>query len=94
MKSAYELAMERLRKSDPDAVVSLTEEQKQKLAEIDATYKSKIAEREIFLSSKLQEAEASGDPIAIEQIRRQIASERERLEAEREEKKEAVRPKG
>lgn len=91
MKSAYELAMERLQKSDPDAVTSLTDEQKKQLAELDATYKSKIAEREIFLSGKLQEAEASGDPTAVAQIRQQIASERERLESERDEKKDAIR---
>jgi hypothetical protein len=44
MKSAYELAMERLAKSDPSAG-PLTAEQKAKLAEIDKVYKGKLAER-------------------------------------------------
>lgn len=91
MKSAYELAMERLKQSDPDAAVSLTDEQKAQLAELDATYRSKVAEREIFLNGKLEEATRSGDAVAVEQIRQQIASERTRLEEEREEKKNQVR---
>lgn len=91
MKSAYELAMERLQKSDPDAVPSLTDEQKKQLAEIDSVYQSKLAEREIFLAGKLQEAQAAGDRVGADQIRQQITSERLRLEEEREEKKNAVR---
>lgn len=91
MKSAYELAMERLKESDPEAARPLTEEQKGRLAELDSVYRSKIAEREIFLNGKLMEATQSGDSVAAEQIRQQIASERERLEEERDEKKNRVR---
>ena len=47
MKSAYELAMERLSKSDPDASKPLTAEKKARLAEVDRVYKGKLAEREI-----------------------------------------------
>ena len=49
MKSAYELAMERLAKESP--VDSITEEQKVAIAEVDKKYSSKIAEREVFLKS-------------------------------------------
>lgn len=91
MKSAYELAMERLAKSDPNASAPLTPEQKERLAEIDRIYKSKIAEREIFLKEKLDEAMAAGKYEEIEQVRKQIASERARFEEEREEEKERVR---
>ncbi|HEU5078157.1 MAG TPA: hypothetical protein VFT72_03045 [Opitutaceae bacterium] len=91
MKSAYELAMERLAKSDPDAATPLTSEQKDRLAEIDRVYKGKIAEREIFLKQKLDEAMANGRLEEIEEVRKQIASERARLEEEREDEKERVR---
>ncbi len=91
MKSAYELAMERLAKSDPTADKPLTAEQKDRLAEIDRLYKGKIAEREIFLQQKLDEAMAAGKYEEIEQVRKQIASERSRFEEEREEEKERVR---
>ena len=91
MKSSYELAMERLQKTDPNAVAPLTDEQKKQLNEVDTIYKSKIAEREIFLAGKLQEARASRDQVGADQIRQQIANERTRLEVERDEKKDAIR---
>ncbi len=91
MKSAYELAMERLAKSDPDAGQPLTTEQKNRLAEIDTVYKGKIAEREIFLKQKLNEAMAQGKLEEIEQVQKQIANERARLEEEREDEKQRVR---
>ena len=59
MKSAYELAMERLAKDSPE--VTLTEDQKAQLAEIDKKYKAKIAEREVYLSDQIAKAEAAGN---------------------------------
>ena len=91
MKSAYELAMERLAESDPSSAKPLTNAQKAKLAEIDTVYQGKIAEREIFLKQKLNEARVNRDLDAIEALRPQIASERKRLEAECEDEKERVR---
>src|SRR5215510_6061769 len=89
MKTAYELAMERLNKSAP--AVKLTDDQKRKLAELDAKYTAKVAEREIFLKEELTKATAKGDVEAMEQIERQIVSEKKSLAAELEEKKEAIR---
>ena len=91
MKSAYELAMERLAKSDPDAGRPLGPEQKARLAEIDRVYQGKIAEREIFLKKQLNDALAAGKPDEVEQVRKQLANERARLEEEREDEKERVR---
>lgn len=91
MKSAYELAMERLAKSDPDGGAKLTPEQKARLAEIDLVYKGRIAEREIFLKKKLDEALADGALDESEKIRAQLAGERVRLEEEREAEKERAR---
>jgi hypothetical protein len=91
MKSAYELAMERLAKSDPDAAKPLTSEQKARLAEIDLIYKGKLAEREIFLKKRLDETLAAGKADDVEKIKTQLASERARLEEEREAEKERVR---
>jgi hypothetical protein len=89
MKSAYELAMERLNKTAPS--VKLTEEQKKEIAELDSLYASKIAQRDIFLKGEIAKAEMSGDFEALEQLQKQLASERKTLNAELEEKKEAVR---
>lgn len=89
MKTAYELAMERFGKSAP--IAKLTNEQKRRLAELDAEYKAKLADREIFLSGKLEKAREAGDAEAYEQIEKQLASDRKSLSAELEEKKERVR---
>jgi hypothetical protein len=91
MKSAYELAMERLAKSDPDAGRPLTAAQKDRLAEIDRVYQGKLAEREIFLKKQLNDAYADRKAEEVQKIKQQIASERSRLEEEREEEKERVR---
>ncbi|HEY0944844.1 MAG TPA: hypothetical protein VGD81_06235 [Opitutaceae bacterium] len=91
MKSAYELAMERLAKSDPGADKPLTPEQKARLAEIDTVYKGKIAEREIFLKKRLEEALAEGKLDEVEKVQTQLQNERARLEEERESEKESVR---
>jgi hypothetical protein len=91
MKSAYELAMERLAKSDPAAGRPLTPEQKARLAEIDRVYRGKVAEREIFLQKQLEEALGAQNFEEAEKIRKQIAGEKARLEEEREEEKERVR---
>ena len=48
MKSAYELAMERMGGSDQ----SLSDEQKKAISEIDVKYKAKIAEKKINLYEK------------------------------------------
>lgn len=91
MKSAYELAMERLSKSDPTSGRPLTAEQKARLAEIDRVYQGKLAEREIFLKKQLNDALADRKAEEVQKISQQISSERVRIEEEREEEKERVR---
>ncbi len=91
MKSAYELAMERLSKSDPQSAEALTPEKRARLAEVDRVYLGKIAERDIFLKQRLEQALAGQDADAVEKIRTQIASERTRLEEDREAEKDRIR---
>ena len=91
MKSAYELAMERLAKSDPEAGKPMSAARKARLAEIDRTYQGKIAEREIFLKQQLNTALAGQKFDDADKLRKQIANEKARLEEEREEEKERVR---
>lgn len=89
MKSAYELAMERLQKQSP--ATKLTTAQKKEIAEIDKRTKAKRAERELFLTGEIAKAEAKGDYEAFEQLRKQLTMDLRRLDAECEEKKEKVR---
>jgi hypothetical protein len=91
MKSAYELAMERLNKSAPS--VKLTAEQKKDIAEIDSVYSAKIAEREIFLKGQLDKAAEKGDFEEMQQLEQQLSRDKRTLQAEMEEKKEKARNK-
>jgi hypothetical protein len=87
MKSAYELAMERLDKTAP--AIKLTASQKKQLAELDSRYAAKIAGREIALNSEI--AGAADDVEKEESLRDQLIGERKKLQAELEAAKEKVR---
>jgi uncharacterized protein YydD (DUF2326 family) len=89
MKSAYELAMERLEKASPS--LSLTEEQKKEIAEIESVYRAKIAEREVFLKDQIRKAQIAGSLEEVQSLEKQLASEMRRLQDEGEAKKEKLR---
>jgi Spy/CpxP family protein refolding chaperone len=89
MKSAYELAMERLQKGAPG--LKLTDEQKAQLAEIDSQFQAKIAEKELFLQEQIGKAIGAGKFDEVEQLQQQLVMERRRLEEDRENKKEKLR---
>ena len=89
MKSAYELAMERLEKTAP--TVQLTDAEKAQIAEIDSTYKARIAEKELFLRGKIKEAGFSGTFEELKKLEKQLATELRRLQQDCEEKKAKVR---
>jgi len=89
MKSAYELAMEKLQKASPS--LSLTDEQKKELAEVDSKYRAKIAEKELFLKEQIRKAQAEGKFEDVESLQKQLASELRRLQEECEAKREKLR---
>jgi len=89
MKSAYELAIERLNKTSP--TVKLTVEQRKQIAELDSRYAAKIAEREISLKDQIAKASEAGDFEKAEQLQQQLVDERKKLQADLEEKKEKSR---
>ena len=81
--------MERLAKNQP--VVTLTEDQKKELAEIDSQFKARIAEKELFLKGEIAKAHASGKFEEIESLEKQLRSEIRRLQEDCETKKEKLR---
>jgi hypothetical protein len=87
MKSAFELAMSRLEKESPTQ--KLTEEQKRRLAEVDAEITAKIAEKKVFLEEEIKKA--AGNPETEAQLRKQLAMEIARLEEKREDQKTKIR---
>lgn len=89
MKTAYDLAMERLSKSSPS--VKLNEEQKREIAELESRCKAKIAEREIALKNEITQAAAAGEAEKAAELEQQLVNERKKLLAGLEDKKDAVR---
>lgn len=90
-KSAYELAMERLKKKDAAegvADVPLSEEQRQAIAEVRKVYEARIAEREILYQSSRHKIR---EPEAAEGLEAEYRRDRERLNDERERKIEEIR---
>jgi hypothetical protein len=88
-KSAYELAMQRLRQKDKEAEVEtrpLTDAQKAAIAEARQIYTAKAAEREILHQAALRKAQSHEEVEALnDNLRRdleRLASERDRKIAE------------
>ncbi len=89
MKSAYELAMERLEKKAP--TVAVTGEQKAQIAEIDSTFKARIAERELFLKEQIGKAREAGKLEEADTLQKQLTIDLRRLQEDAEAKKEKLR---
>lgn len=89
MKTAYELAMDRLAKSSP--AVKLSDRQKQELADLDSRYAAKVAEREIGLNGEIARLQAAGEYEKAAAVEQQLVSERKAIQMELEGKKEKIR---
>ena len=83
------MAMERLEKDSPTQ--ELTDEQKAKLSELSKIYEAKIADKALLLNGEIAKAEAAGEFEQIDQLTKQLVSERKVLEEELEQKKNEVR---
>lgn len=93
-KSAYEIAMERLRKKDKEAGVeerALSEEQRTAIADVRKVYEAKLAEREILHRSALAKAP---DPETYEKLEEEYRRDRERIASDRDRKIEGIRTTG
>lgn len=89
MKSAYEIAMERLEAQAPGQ--QLTDAQKSRIAGIEAKCKADIAAKELLLQGEMAKESAGGASEEIAQIQRQLAAEIRRFEEKRDREKDAVR---
>ncbi len=91
-KSAYELAVERLRLKDREQGIEerpLRDEQRARIAELRRVYEARLAEREILHHSSLRKA--ADDPEAAEKLEEDYRRDRERIASERDRKIEAAR---
>jgi hypothetical protein len=89
VKSAYELAMERLEAKSPG--VQLNDEQKERIAALEAKCKADIAAKELLLRGEIAKAEIAGQFDEVAQLQRQLADEIRRFEEKRDREKDAVR---
>jgi hypothetical protein len=95
-KSAYELALEKLRQRDRDrgetAPAALTDEQKRRIATIRKTYEARLAEREILHRSErervLSDPEGEGK---LDKVEEEFVKDRRRIEERRDREIEAIR---
>ncbi len=90
-KSAYELAMARLRQKDKEAGIeerAVSEEQRAAIAEVRRVYEARLAEREILHQSNRLKAR---DEAALETLEEEYRRDREHLQSERERKIEEIR---
>lgn len=90
-KSAYELAMERLRKKDRDEGVlerPLRDDQREAIAEIRRVADARLAEREILHRSELRR---TSDADVAERLEEEYRRDRERIASDRDGKIERAR---
>jgi len=90
-KSAYELAMERLRKKDKDEGVeerALTPAQREAIAEARKVAEARLAEREILHASKMR---GVLEPEAREALELEYRRDRDRIVSDRDRKIDDVR---
>ncbi len=91
LKSAWELALEKMDQQEELTVVPLTEEKKEAIAEVRRKYQARIAEVEINSGSQLNQAAGAGALEEVEKIRAHIANEKRRLNARMEKEIEEIR---
>jgi hypothetical protein len=91
LKSSYELAMERLKKSDAEAGIErapVTDAQKAAIAEIRNFYEAKLAELDVLHHGRMQTTADPSERAAREQ---EYRVNRERFTSERDSKVEKIR---
>ena len=92
LKSAFELAMERLQAADAEKGEEhrpLTDAQKARIAEIRRKGKADLAELDIMKAQRI--AETAGDPVKLKEVEEHLEIDRKRIEERVESEVAAVR---
>ena len=90
-KSAYELAMERLRKRDREQGVEerpLREDQRARIADVRRVLDARLVERQILYQSDRRKADTAEE---LEKLEQEYQRDRERIASERDAKIEKIR---
>jgi pyrroline-5-carboxylate reductase len=98
MKSALELALERtdhVRKAIHEEGLTLTDAQREQLAELEREYSAKIAEKDVMLQAEMRKLLMQYPPAEVgpvlEQLRDRFIDEKRKLMEEKEEKAARIR---
>ena len=91
MKTAYELAMERLEKESPSSAKKLTDDQKKRLAEVENEAQAQIAERRIMTEKRINELSMEGKTDEIQKAQEELTADIRKIEEKKEEKKNQIR---
>ena len=91
LKSAWELALEKLDAEGSAPALKLSQRQKEEIADLRARHKAKIAEAEIAIQSSIRKAAQKGDFEEVERLRGRLAEQRRRINADLETRLEEVR---
>ncbi|HEX2277013.1 MAG TPA: hypothetical protein VHN13_07755 [Candidatus Tectomicrobia bacterium] len=101
MKSALELALERtdhVRKAIREEGVTLTDAQRDQLAELEREYSAKIAEKDVMLQSEIRKVFMHYPPAEagalLGQLRERFVEDKRKLTEEKEEKAARIRQAG
>jgi pyrroline-5-carboxylate reductase len=101
MKSALELALERtdhVRKAIREEGLTLTDAQRDQLAELEREYNAKIAEKDVMLQSEMRKVFTHYPPAEagalLEQLRERFVDDKRKLMDEKEEKAARIRQAG
>ncbi|MBN8249172.1 MAG: hypothetical protein J0L84_17220 [Verrucomicrobia bacterium] len=89
MKSAYELAMERLGAQAPGRTLSA--EQKHQIAELESVAAATIAQKDLALQAEVARSQAAGDEDAVAHLRQRFRAEKQSVEQDLEAAKDRVR---
>jgi len=91
LKSAWEIALEKMEGREDMAVEKLTDEQKAAIGDIRKKYQARVAESEINTQSRIKAALQSGAFDEVEKFQLHLTAEKQRLNREMEKAIEKVR---
>ncbi|MCZ6486143.1 MAG: hypothetical protein O6826_10640 [Acidobacteria bacterium] len=91
LKSAWEVALEKMEGREDLAVEKLTTEQKQAIRQIRQNYKARLAEAEISTQTQSKKVVESGKFDEVEKIQQHLVDDKQRLNREMEQEIEKIR---
>ena len=91
LKSAWEVALEKMEGREDLAVEKLTTEQKEAIRQIRQNYKARLAEAEISTQTQSKKVVESGKFDEVEKIQQHLVDDKQRLNREMEQEIEKIR---